>query len=299
MKKFLLIKDIKVQNANAFSSVYTAGFPAVTAFMGFVHKLQRDINKKSDFSNVKFSGVGIFSKEFRIQCYRDNKFNNFNSCLRRHPLIVKNSEAKTAAIVEEIFCDITFSLLIECSGVRVFNQYDIKKDLFTMINKSKFAGGDILSYDFKSTEFITFDNDVETFKNKIGKKLMVSYALIDRHDLLEPANSENSMKDLISFLTINSRCIKEEDEINWEYYKKQPGWFVPVPIGFIGITEPNKINGQRDSASIHRFVEPVITLGEFKLAYRIKELSDLLWYYDFDEINSLYICKNKKGEKNE
>lgn len=298
MKKFILIKDISVQNANAFSSVYTAGYPGITSFLGFSHKLQRDINEVEDFTNVKFLGLGVFSKDFTIQCYRENKYSNYKTCLRRHPLSVKNKQVTSAAIIEEIYCDLTFSLLIEYTGIRSFENEDVIKILNKSLNINKFSGGDILSFNEK-IEFIVFDEDEDLFNKKIGNKVMVSYALIDRHDLLEKDNSENSIKDLISYLQINCKCQEINNEVEWNYSKRENGWFVPIPVGFIGITDLKNGLEQRNEKYQHRFVEPVITLAEFKLAYRINCVSDLLWYYDYDEENKLYICKNKKGEENE
>ncbi len=49
---YIIIKNMMVQNANALSSAFTIGFPAVTSFMGFMHGLQRKINNHETFSNV-------------------------------------------------------------------------------------------------------------------------------------------------------------------------------------------------------------------------------------------------------
>ena len=44
LSDYIIIKNMMVQNANALSSAFTIGFPAVTSFMGFIHGLQRKIN---------------------------------------------------------------------------------------------------------------------------------------------------------------------------------------------------------------------------------------------------------------
>jgi len=46
IRRILLLPHIKVINANALSSPFTIGFPAVTACMGAVHALQRQLNEK-------------------------------------------------------------------------------------------------------------------------------------------------------------------------------------------------------------------------------------------------------------
>ena len=64
MNNYILIKNIVVQNANALSSAFTIGFPAVTSFMGFMHGLQRKINAHDNFSNVKFESLIIGCHKF-------------------------------------------------------------------------------------------------------------------------------------------------------------------------------------------------------------------------------------------
>ena len=43
-QNYLLISHIAVHNANALSSAMTIGTPSLTAFLGFVHALQRKIS---------------------------------------------------------------------------------------------------------------------------------------------------------------------------------------------------------------------------------------------------------------
>ena len=57
MKRILLIPQIKVLNANALSSPYTIGFPAMTAWLGAVHALQRKLNDQ--FTNLLFAGIPV------------------------------------------------------------------------------------------------------------------------------------------------------------------------------------------------------------------------------------------------
>ena len=56
----ILIPHIKIQNANALSSPFTIGFPAMTAWLGAVHALERKINEKyarKDDNRILFSGT--------------------------------------------------------------------------------------------------------------------------------------------------------------------------------------------------------------------------------------------------
>ena len=39
MKTYIVLPDVQIHNANAMSSTYTIGFPAMTAWLGAVHAL--------------------------------------------------------------------------------------------------------------------------------------------------------------------------------------------------------------------------------------------------------------------
>lgn len=43
----------------------------------------------------------------------------------------------------------------------------------------------------------------------------------------------------------------------------------------------------------HRFVEPVVTLGEFKMPYRFTDIDEMMWHYEYEEEQQLYLCKNQ------
>ena len=69
------------------------------------------------------------------------------------------------------------------------------------------------------------------------------------------------------------------------------GWIVPIATGYQGISELGIVKNQRDADTSHRFAESVLTLGEFKMAYQIKKLDDMLWSYHVDIENKLYLCQ--------
>lgn len=78
----------------------------------------------------------------------------------------------------------------------------------------------------------------------------------------------------------------------WSYSTKQPGWIVPIAVGFKGISPLRKAINQRDQNTEHRFAESVVTLGEFVMPFRIESLDQMLWRYDIDQANDLYLCIN-------
>ena len=45
---------------------------------------------------------------------------------------------------------------------------------------------------------------------------------------------------------------------------------------------------------MHRFVEGIITLGEFKMPMSFENITDFMWHYEYDEKEAYYLCRNQK-----
>lgn len=54
---YLLLPEIQIQNANALSSLCTIGFPAMTAWMGAVHALERKVRLTESLREVLSSAL--------------------------------------------------------------------------------------------------------------------------------------------------------------------------------------------------------------------------------------------------
>jgi len=52
---YLLLKNILIRNANALSGALIAGFPAVTAWLGFIHALERKVFRPSGLITLVLS----------------------------------------------------------------------------------------------------------------------------------------------------------------------------------------------------------------------------------------------------
>jgi len=161
----------------------------------------------------------------------------------------------------------------------------------------KMASGDIL--DFNSPEVFTILNVADV--KKLTRKLMPGYALIERRDLMN-SDMQSTGKDafdvMLDYLTIKHRSEKTitqqgKEKVSWRAFRKIPGWIVPIATGFHGISEVGLAKNQRDPNMPHRFVESVITLGEFIMPYRIDNLDHMLWHYHVDLDKSLYLCQQK------
>ncbi len=74
---------------------------------------------------------------------------------------------------------------------------------------------------------------------------------------------------------------------------------MPIAIGYQGISELGQIKNTRDEITPHRFAESVVTLGEFKMAYRFDTVDEMMWRYQEYQENNLYLCQNNYSIKQE
>tara|TARA_R110001592_G_scaffold341482_4_gene630661 strand:+ start:5528 stop:6481 length:954 start_codon:yes stop_codon:yes gene_type:complete len=293
VKKLLIIPHIKVHNANALSSPFTIGFPAMTAWLGAVHALQRKLNEQN--IPVIFSATGVVSHDMDLQTYKgDNDF--VHSIVGTgNPL---DKTGQRSAFIEEARCHLDVSLVIQFDNITI----DEREQLLTAVNhllqaKLKMAGGDIKS--FQAPFCLNSQEGDDTDLRKVQRTLMPGYALIERRDLMLDAmeNGADALEALIDYLAIHHCCDTDEDgKVTWTRYRKAlnnkpAGWIVPIATGFHGISEVGEAKNQRDPETPHRFAESVVTLGEFKMPHRIRSIEDLLWRYHTE--GDLYLCQQK------
>lgn len=285
MRKFLLIKNIQVQDANAFSSPYTAGFPAMTAWLGFMHALQRRVCEQEGQDKTRFEAVAVVCHSFNLRAV-----GNAFILPKRSPTSKeagKMNKGTPPSIIHEPKCHLEVSLLIE-HNITQENEVDtLREAVKTILLTMRIAGGDILQFGEVSSKTVDEDNEGEL--QKIKRQLMPGYFIKERRDLMLAAMAEgqDALDALLGYLKIT-----KHDDGSWS--KKESGWLVPIVTGFHGLTELSKVQGQRNNETPHRFAESVVTLGEFVMPYRAKRLDDMLWHYH-DLGNNLYLCQQKES----
>ena len=291
---YILLPHLHIMNANAMSSTYTIGFPAMTAWMGAVHAMERKLREKEGMTQIRFCQMAVCSHRCQLQTYRNSRQGNASICLTRNPQNKKDKLDKPAAIIEEPRIHLDVSLLVQCEGVDGDNQEPCKQAISQILPRMKIAGGDIISFG-KPDILYASDNDPESEK-KILYRLMPGYVLIERRDLLEKEmkNGKDGLDALLSYLAIEHKAEEGAQGIQWLSQKKERGWLVPITIGFKGISDLGKVEKQRDPEKPHRFVESIVTLGEFKMPYRFENIADILWHYEYDEEKGMYLCTNEK-----
>lgn len=292
-KRLLIIPHIRVHNANALSSPFTIGFPAMTAWLGATHALQRKLNSDG-FKDLKFEATGVVSHKADLQVYKGIGDYVYSIVGTSNPL---DKDGKRAAFIEEARIHLDVSLVIEFLGVHKRDEERLKERVAHHLkSRMKMAGGDILK--LGKVDIPRVEEGVEEDLAYIRRKLMPGYAIVQRRDLIEEAMDRglDAMDALLEYVTIYHSCEKDDEEkIRWTSKRKTVGWIVPIAIGFQGISELGKAKNQRDAEKPHRFAESIVTLGEFKMPYKIESIDEILWHYSFDEENALYLCEQNNN----
>lgn len=304
MKQILLIPHLKVHNANALSSPFTIGFPAMTAFLGCVHALQRKLNERG--ISVKFDAVGVVSHEANLQTYKgDNDF--VHSIVGTgNPL---DKTGSRSAFIEDARVHLDISLIVEFSGLNSEQREElIEATGYFLQGHMKLAGGDIQSFDPLQLHLIDRDDDESL--SRFQRQLMPGYVLIERRELMQKAmvEGQDAVDAMIDYLAIHHSCEiventdnksdgngSSEEKVNWTSARKlvnakSAGWIVPIATGFHSISELGQAKNQRDEDAPHRFAESIVTLGEFKMPHRINNVEHMLWRYNYAPDHGLYLC---------
>lgn len=299
MRKYLLIPKLKIHNANAMSSSYTVGFPAMTAWLGAMHALERNV--RAIGYDVRLKALGVSCHACNVQLYNEAKTGKKLLIGTANPLkrSKKTGEFERPPFIEEARCHLLVSLLVEIEG---FNPDDEKEFLLciaTELSRMKIAGGDIendLMHRCEKNQIKMLAVDFADEKNiiKLKRTLMPGYVLKERCDLL--TGFDDSLEALLENLQVS--CTLERNEqgkiIGRQYEKvKNNGWIVPIMAGYRDLTGRCRMANQRSYDYEHHFVEPIVTAGEFVMPYSCQTVDEFMWHYAYDAENGIYCCTTR------
>jgi len=306
MSTYLLIRKMRVHNANALSSPMTIGFPAMTAWLGFMHALERRVSVHPAFGKVRMKELAVSCHELNLQTYKGEGDFVRSVMITANPLRKKGSGFERPPFIEEARAHLTVSLLIHFEGL---SSDDEERDSFIQtvqneLPRMKLAGGDILSFSpfvlpseadkkklFRSSRLMDLAED-EHSARKAFRSLMPGYVLVERRDVLQ-GRGGSSLDALLDVLSMHYEYHEKTD--SWELSPRpEKGWLVPITVGFKGLTPLGKVKNQRNPDTPHRFAEPVLTLGEFKMPYHFDSIDEMMWHYRYEEDKNLYLCVNQE-----
>ncbi|MDO5103201.1 MAG: type I-F CRISPR-associated protein Csy2 [Lautropia sp.] len=321
----LVLPHLHVQNANAIASPMTHGFPAMTAFLGFMWAFQRRLNAAGVPLNLHQVGVichhhqehasGAYAKVFH---------------LTRNPV---NKDGGSAAMVEQGRIHLDLTLIFDVSERVADGSYaqmvqgnEARLDAWTtqvehVLHVMRLAGGSLMppalatTRSFKPWLAIVPDEEVERERcfRSWRRQWLPGSVLVGRDDLLQSRWQELKQHDertslLDAWLHAsrfnyrpigNAELLKQlkAGEVEWgdPHRQKGSGWVVPIPVGYAALTpchEPGSVKNARDASVPFRFVESIHSLGEWISPHRLGRLEDLFWHAETNEEKGVYRCRS-------
>lgn len=287
---YLIIRNLRIENANTLSSPLTYGFPAISGFIGAVHALSRTLSQTPNLTHLRLDGTLIACRDIQIQNYRENRHTPYTFNQTRNPLL---KDGNTAAINETGRCHLTVHLAIGIYGELDQTQIAPLKTFITeKIQQQRIAGGSIISIDHKNP--ITYCNPSAIDDHR--KNLLPAFILMDAHDQLTAICTEHHLSPLDAL--IETAVIHQIPDNNGQWHstniKQGRGWLVPIPIGYQGISpliEAGALNNSRNPEYPAQYVETIYSLGRWVFPNRIDKLATAFWYQHYDAQHNLYLIQ--------
>lgn len=306
-KSLLTLKHLQVENANTIAGM-TYGFPAVPHFLGFVHALQRKLNRT--YPELKFGGCAIVSHKQQIHCHSSPKKTQ-SFALARHPL---TKQGETPPIIEEGRMNLTISLVIQCyfnqDELAAWSDEGLEQKVEQLTLMQHLAGGFIHRIDKVEFESVTEEKAVF----QCLRRLTPGFLLLSRHEYLQDYRQQKPELEPIDawldFIALKSKTPEEQTASknstqNEETSpssktedkfipKPMPGWLVPIMSGYRAISDiqpPGAVDKTRDPNTPFCFVEAVYTIGQWLNPYRLKDWRSAFWNYHVDLANGWYLCQ--------
>lgn len=312
----VVLPRLRIQNANAVSSSLTWGFPAPSAFTGFVHALQLRLDASGHA--LRLGGVGIICHAFEPQVFLPPGRRTHVFCLKRTPL---DKDGATAAFVEEGRAHLEVSLVITLTGadcpVDDARRKAMAAEILSVAEGMRIAGGSVIPHparDKYPAKWLAWDHEdrekcLKVFRS-LRRRLLPGFALVSREQLLashldgmqQIAPQTNALDALLDLCRLNiepDTPTATQDagpgNVAWSARRRYRGWLVPVPVGYAAISPlyaPGEVRNARDDKVPFRFVESVLSLGEWVSPHRIAELDQLLWRHHAQPDAGLYRLHN-------
>ncbi len=299
---YLLLKKVRIRNANSISSPITYGFPAITGFLGAFHAISRKVQADEELKELSLGGVLLACHECEPQVYRPSSYSNYTFNQSRNPI---KKDGKTASIIEEGKCHLTMTFVVEVLASRRVKE-EVTNRLIEKIpqwiQQHRMAGGSVQGMaKYEPVQFFP-----KRQINDVIPQLMPAFVLMDAQeefgqiiDKLQQDNANITPLDaLLDISTIHHRPIEQKNNtVKWENYsvKQGHGWLVPMPIGYQGISDKYQaglMQNVRNPKYPSQYVEAIYGLGKWLYPYHLKRNDKILsafWRYSHDDEKQLYL----------
>lgn len=285
MDNYLIIRKMRISEASMETSPVTRGFPSIPALMGFVHALQRKLQK--NHPGIGLATAGISCHTFDPSMHSTGE--GLKISMSRNPPHEKKHLEKGVPFIEEGKVDMVVSVII---GIETgeFESRGLISDTTDLLPSLRFSGGTI--WEPEQIRIFSCSKEDAEGQRKILRQLMPGFVLQERRDLVEKSMDQgldalDALLDHLEVYRVESDGTHQKAE--WAKKSGEPGWLVPVSVGYHALSAPGKVANQRDPDFEHCFAENVLTLGEFVMPIRLDRVEQLLWQPKKDETQGLYL----------
>jgi CRISPR-associated protein Csy2 len=307
---YIIFERLSVQDANCIAG-FTYGFPAITHFLGFSHALSR---KLSVSHNLSLQGCAVICHQHQIHAYQPKGFGDYVFAQSKNPPTTRAKAKETPPIIEEGKMNMTVSLVMACPDLNISRTTEInalKQTLHDLALQHRLAGGSIE----KISAIHILNKDEQKLLRIVKRLLLPGFVLMDRTDLLashyQALKQQQTDVDLLdawldfSALKYQAQPKLKEGELEptdtteaeWHRMDKPAkGWLVPITNGYKAISPvypPGEVANTRDATTPVCFVEAAHSIGEWRSLHRIRQVSDMLWHYRYEQ--DWYLCQ--QGEQ--
>lgn len=261
LNALVLLPHIGIRNANMISGPLSWGFPAITSFLGAVHRLFRETSFP-----VKAIGVGVVCHDFQPQI-SGRYIHKLHLC--RFPV---DKKGDAASMIEEGRVHLDISLVLGISGEleTEFQGPLVAAAIQERLQCIHIAGGSVQPYTDKASWHDLPDaqsEQVAVFR-RFRRRLLPGFALVERRDKLqehlailrETQPDATSLDSLLDICRCNWDVQANPNDQNCGIWtmRERDGWLVPIPVGYCAISpvyDPGSVDNTRDRETPFRFVE--------------------------------------------
>ncbi|MGV6810107.1 MAG: type I-F CRISPR-associated protein Csy2 [bacterium] len=298
---YITLPNMQLQDANIESNAFVSGLPAMTAFTGYGHALERWLHHQDWALYVE--GVAVLLHSLAPH--------------RGHPKCpdalqgTKIKDIKNPRIIEELKADLSVTLVFHLVGddsddelleqlETDFDDDEFRQQLTDWVYHTPCCGGHCQAVD--SIDTLTETEDGTASKARIQRHLRrlelrrPSWFIIPRHDLIQHAQQQGL--DSLDALFNAVRLRKMDEHSNKKYYRDQDGWIIPLAVGYQALETPQQRPATR-KAQAHVYAETLTGLGELLHAKKVLALNhftlnDFLWVHRTNPEQHLYYVTTKE-----
>jgi CRISPR type I-F-associated protein Csy2 len=272
----ILIGPMTVDDVSVAGSATVIGAPQPTAMAGFSHALERHLG-----GVISVTGVALIATSFSVS--------------RGSPRRPPDDPKKMAGNMDDDRRARFEGAIVIKARTDIRDDDDVaalSKRVDDFLSRARLAGGIFRDI---TPVFASFSSEDILIRLRLG--CGNASVLRDRSDLIAGRpEGQDALDALIDALALHPVTPDDPDGASARprFERKQPGFIVPVAVGFRAI-EPvdRKRPVRRGGASVdgHQFCEEVVTLGEWISLRRASDqgFENCFWNYRVDEVAGSYL----------